>query len=127
MRGVIQIRQHLTIRHLGDQLLEQLADIGVVVGVTLAEIELGRDRQIALLGQAAAQILNMFMDAEDFLHHQHDGERAALVGGFGDVGRQCIALGRDGRLPGVNALFVGDNRGGGQRRGGRGESPLSLF
>lgn len=50
-----------------------------------------------------------------------------MVGGFGDVGRQRVALRRDGRLPGVNALFVGDNRGGGQRRGGRGESPLSLF
>lgn len=127
MRGVIQIRQHLTIRHLGHQLLEQLADIGVVVGVALAEIELGGNRQIALFGQAAAQILNMFMDAEDFLHHQHDGEGAVVVGGFGDVGRQRVSLGRNSRLPGVNALFIGDNRGGGYRRGGRGESSLSLF
>ncbi|MNP50309.1 hypothetical protein D3C76_1445680 [compost metagenome] len=92
MRSVIQIRQDLAVWYLADQLLHQLADFAVLSGIALAEIEFWSDGQITLLRQAAAQILNMFMHAKDFLHHQHNWERPLVMGRFGDIGWQIVPL-----------------------------------
>jgi hypothetical protein len=43
---VVEVGQHLRIRHFADQLLEQGGDIGVVIRIALAEVELWRDSQI---------------------------------------------------------------------------------
>ncbi len=37
------------------------------------------DRQVAELGQPAAGVLDVFVDAEDLLHHQHRGERPGAL------------------------------------------------
>jgi hypothetical protein len=59
-------------------------DIGVVIRIALAEVELWRDSQIALLRQAAANVADMFMHAENFLNHDNDRQhrrfRASMVG-----------------------------------------------
>ncbi|MNT00388.1 hypothetical protein D3C72_1348190 [compost metagenome] len=127
MGSMIQIRQHLTIRHLAHQILEQFTDIGVFPGIPLTEVQLRRYRQITLLRQTTAHILNMFMYAKYLLYHQNDREGAAVVRRFGDIGRQVVTLRRNGGFPGMNALLVGED--GRSRQGGygRGESPLGLF
>src|SRR5215470_4312813 len=44
----------------------------------LATVELGSDGQVAQLGEAPADVLDMLVDAEDFLHDQDDREGSAL-------------------------------------------------
>ena len=46
--------------------------------VALAGVQLGGDGQVAELGEPAADVLDVLVDAEDFLHDQHDRERPAL-------------------------------------------------
>ncbi len=41
-------------------------------------IQLRRDGQVAELGEAAADVLDVFVDAEDLLHDEDDRERARL-------------------------------------------------
>ncbi|MNT88985.1 hypothetical protein D3C72_2296280 [compost metagenome] len=72
--------------------MEQLADVGVIFGIPLAEIQLRRDCQITLLCQATTDILNVFMYAKNFLYHQHHREGAAVICRFGDIGRQIVTL-----------------------------------
>ena len=54
----------------------------------MAREQLRRNRAKAGFGQAAAHILDVFVYAEDFLYHQHDGKIAAF-GRACPVGRDC--------------------------------------
>ena len=45
--------------------------------ITLARIKLRRYGQIAELGEAPAHILDVFVDPENFLHHEYHGKRPA--------------------------------------------------
>ena len=72
---VIEVGQHLRIRHLFDQSLEQRRDVAVIIRIALAEVELRCDSQIPLLCQTAADIADMFMHAENFLDHDNDRQR----------------------------------------------------
>lgn len=65
---VVQIGQYLRVRHFGDKAAEQRRDIGKVVRIAFAEIELWRDSQISFQGQTAANVTNVFMNAKNLLH-----------------------------------------------------------
>ncbi|MNP38961.1 hypothetical protein D3C76_1325120 [compost metagenome] len=86
-RHVVQIGQDLCIRHFADQIAEKGRNIAVVVRVALTEIELRCDGQITFQRQSATDIANMFMNAKNFLNHNHDRQwtvclfRARVVGG----------------------------------------------
>ena len=73
--------------------------------VSLSSVELGRDGQVAELGEAPADVLDVFVDAEDLLHHQDDRERPR-------AGRQCPVSGdlavrhRDLHLTGLKPVSV---------------------
>ena len=50
---VVEIRQHLRVRHLGNQRFEQGRDIVVLIRIALTEVQFMRDSQIAFLRQAS--------------------------------------------------------------------------
>ena len=43
-------------------------------------IELGRDGQIAQLGEPAADVLDVFVDSEDFLYDEDNRQCSSLLG-----------------------------------------------
>ena len=112
-QGGVQIRHYLIVRHLADQAADQFADAGDLARVALAEIELGGHGQVAGFGQPSAQVADVFMHAEDFLHHQHHRQRAAGSGGLCHIARHDGGAGRDFHRPGVEAVAVGENGAGG--------------
>jgi hypothetical protein len=75
-RGV-EIPDHLGIRHFRYHLGDQLRDIRVCRRIALARVELGRDREIAGLGEAPADVLDVFVDTKDFLNNQDGRKRPA--------------------------------------------------
>jgi hypothetical protein len=83
--------------------------VGHLGKVRVAEVDLGRDRQVAELGKAAADILDVSVDSEDFLVHQDDGEAGSLRRA-GVVGRQLAVRDRDLHFAGVQAGGVGVDR-----------------
>src|SRR5690606_10991343 len=87
--GRVDVLHHLPVRHLGDDLADDRGAVGQLGHVALAGIELGRDGQVAELGEAAADILDVLVNAEDLLHHHDSGEGAAL-GRHGPVGRDVV-------------------------------------
>src|SRR6478609_4764151 len=68
--GCVKIGHHLRIRNFGDDLADivNLAEAG---HVALPRIELGSHREIARFGQTTADVLDVLMDAENFLHDQY--------------------------------------------------------
>ena len=72
-RGV-EVAVHLVVRLLADHLADDLLDVGHLREVGDAGIDFGRDRHVAELGEAAAGVLDVFVDAEDLLVHQDDRE-----------------------------------------------------
>lgn len=44
--------------------------------IALTEVELWRNGQIPFQRQPAAEIANVFVNTENFLYHDHDGQRA---------------------------------------------------
>ena len=77
--------------------------------VALAGVELGRDGQVAELGEPAAEVLDVLVDAEDLLHHQDDRERPPArghrpVGGDLAVGDRDLDLA--GLEPVVSVVIV---------------------
>ena len=69
---------HLVVRLLADDVADDLLDVGHLRKVGDARVDLGRDRHVAQLGEAAADVLDVFVDAEDLLVHQDDREVGAL-------------------------------------------------
>ena len=63
-----------------DDLRDDLLDVGHLRDVALARIQLGRDRQVAELGEPPADVLDVLVDAEDLLHDEHDRERPPAAG-----------------------------------------------
>ncbi|KAG1393354.1 hypothetical protein G6F59_014383 [Rhizopus arrhizus] len=87
----IQVGEHLLVRHLADQVGDELGDVGIDRGIALALVEVGGHRQVAGLGDPAADVLDVLVHAEDLLHDQHDGQVAAafrrgVIGGDGAIG-----------------------------------------
>ena len=118
--GGVEIGSHLRLRHLGHD-LHDIVHIGHLGDIALAGIEGRGDGEIAGLGQAPADVLDMLMDAEDLLHHEDRGEGAAL-GGHGAVARDLAVGDRDLHLAHGQALAVGHDGGGRDRLGGQREA-----
>jgi hypothetical protein len=69
----------LKVGHLAENLLVQLLDRRIRVRVALPLEEVGRDRKIAKLGEAPADIGDMFVHAERLVNHDDHGQmRLAL-------------------------------------------------
>ena len=62
------------------------------------------------MGEAAADILDVLMDAEDLLDDEDDGKRPA-GGRHGAIGRDRAVLDRDLDLAGLQARGIGRDRG----------------
>ena len=62
--------------------------------IALAGKQLWRDGEITQLGQAATDVLDMFMHAEDFLHHQYRRQRL-FPSGCRPIGWNLAAWDRD--------------------------------
>ena len=91
--------------------------------VSLARIKFRSDGQVAQLGQAAADILDMLVDAEDLLYDQDHGKRSPVVG-QGPIGGNLAVADRDLHLAGHEPFGVRRDRLGGnglrrQRKSGR--------
>lgn len=117
----VEVGHQLGVGLLGDD----GGDLGAVGGlreVADTGVDLGCDREVAELGEAAANVLNVVIDAEDLLVDQDDREVGAL-GGAGIVGGKLAVLHRDLRRAGVEAGGVGVDHlgvdhGGGEREAG---------
>ncbi|MGC4003880.1 MAG: hypothetical protein QM811_12440 [Pirellulales bacterium] len=68
--------------------------VGQLRDITLSSVHFRRDGQVALLGETAADVLDVLVHAEDFLHDQHDRKLARFVG-HGAVGRNFAVGGGD--------------------------------
>ncbi len=89
-RGV-EITHHLRVRHLAHDVLHQRVRVRDLRRVSLARIELRRDREVTQLGEAPADILDPFVDAEYFLHDEDRGQ-CATVSGHGAIRRNLAVL-----------------------------------
>jgi len=101
----------LRVRHLGDDFPHYLLAIAHLRGIALPRIQLGRDREVPGFGEAAAEILDVLVDAENLLYDEHGWERSSLVrhrtigGDLAVLGRhldlarrQPVCIGGDDRL-----------------------------
>ncbi|MNC85119.1 hypothetical protein D3C83_06980 [compost metagenome] len=98
------------IDHLGENLLV----VGELRDVALAAVEVDCDCEVTELGEAAADVLDVLVHAEDFLNHQHQRELAAFFR-HGAVRRHRAGHGLDLHLAGGEAVGVGCDRGGSDR------------
>ena len=70
----VEIGHHLRVRHFAHDLADDLRNLGHFRHVALSREQLGRNRKVAELGEAAAHILDVLMHAKNFLYHEHDRE-----------------------------------------------------
>ena len=105
----IEVRPDLVIRRLEDDLAHDLCRIGHLRERGVAEIDFRRDGQVAGLGQPAADILDVFVDAKDLLVDQDDGEGTAR-GRVRVVHRHVAAGHRYPRLAGGQPVAIGVDR-----------------
>ena len=89
---VVEVGQHLGIRHLADQPAQERLDIGEIIRIALAKVELRRNGEVTFQRQTAADIADMFMYAENFLHYDDDRQRAIGIFGAGMKRRHTVAL-----------------------------------
>lgn len=69
-RGRVEVRHDLCVVHFADDLAD-LVDAAQLRYSALARIEFGRDCHKPKLSEAAADVLDMLVYAENFLHDQH--------------------------------------------------------
>ena len=101
----IEVGHDLRIRHLGDDLADDLLDVGHSGDAALARIELRRDRHVAFLGEPPANVLDVLMHAEDLLDDSN-----GLTAGEGQdpppgIVRDPRLLARAGRRAGAVSRF----------------------
>ncbi len=102
---VVEIGQHLRIRDFADQVAEQGGNIAVIVRIALAKVELWRNGQIAFQRQPAAEVANVFVNAENFLDHDYDGQRTVCRFWSGVVSRHILSLRGNRGLTRRDGLF----------------------
>ena len=95
--GGVQVGQHLRIGHFGNHLADQLADLGVALGITLANKQLWRYRQIALVRQSPRRVGDVFVHAEDLGQDQHH-RQAGFAGRLRAVGGHLKTCDVDGHF-----------------------------
>ena len=72
----IEIGHQRRIRRLVDEVAEDRAGVGGFADIPQPGVNLYRHREVARSGETAASVLDVFVHAEDFFVHQHDGEGA---------------------------------------------------
>ncbi|XQM34871.1 hypothetical protein DFLDMN_001681 [Cupriavidus sp. H19C3] len=72
--GGVEIAHHLRVRHLLDDVGLQLLDGAKAAGIALARKQLGRDGEIAGLGEATAHIGDMLVHTEDLADDENHGQ-----------------------------------------------------
>ncbi len=87
----------MAVRHLGDDLGQDLLNVGDIRNIALPRVKRRRHGEVAEFGEPAADILDVLMDAEDLLHDQHGRERPAArrhgaIGGDAAVGDRDLDL-----------------------------------
>ena len=102
---MVEIGQHLRIRDFADQVAEQGGNIAVIVRIALAKVELWRNGQIAFQRQPAAEVANVFVNAENFLDHDYDGQRTVCRFWSGVVSRHILSLRGNRGLTRRDGLF----------------------
>jgi hypothetical protein len=95
-----------------------LLDIGHANNVALAREKCRCHREVARLGETAAEVLDMLVDPEDLVHDQHSGKRTARAW-HRAVTRDLAPFDWNFDLTRDQALAVGRNRFG--RNGKRGK------
>jgi hypothetical protein len=106
----IQISRHLRIGRFGHDLLHQPLHVGDLRRVALPREQIGRDREIAELREAPAQIPNVLVQAEDLVHDQQHRQLALWFGARGPVGRNVTRGGRNRYRGRLEPLGVGSER-----------------
>jgi hypothetical protein len=117
----IEVTEHLGVGHLRDDRREQRVDVGRRFRIALADEELGRDREVAELGEAPRDVGDVGMDAEDLGDDEDDRKRAVAFGRGAIRGhREAGDVDRD--LAGDEAARVRADRVCRDRSGGGGEA-----
>ena len=99
-RGGIQIAHDLCIRHFVDDLGKNLGVLSELGWIALACIHFGGDRKVTQFCETSANIFDVLMHAENFLHNQN-GAKIRLAS------RGC-AVRRDGAVGDGDLDFAGD-------------------
>ena len=115
--GRIEIRHHLRIGNLGNNFRDDLIHLELR-DIALSRVHFGRDGEVAELGEAPADVFDVLVHAEDFLHNKHDRKLLAL-GGHRAIGRNRTVLGWDSYFTGNQSVSVGGD--GFRARGAHGE------
>jgi hypothetical protein len=102
------IAQDLLAGHRQDDLQDRL-DVRDMTHAAFPLEQLGRDRVVAVLGEAARDVLHPLVHPPDLRDDQDDGGVGG-VGGPGLVHRHVVAADRYGGVPGDDALRVGLDR-----------------
>ncbi len=67
----VEVGHHLLVRHFRDDLANDLLNVGHAGDAALAVIKLGGNRHVALLRQPPADVLEVLVHAENFLHDEN--------------------------------------------------------
>jgi len=78
--GRIEIGKDLVVGYLHDHLFDDVLNLLDPADVTLALIQIRRDREVAGFGEPPTQILYISVQAEDFMDQQDDRRRGVRVG-----------------------------------------------
>ncbi|MPN37159.1 hypothetical protein SDC9_184675 [bioreactor metagenome] len=105
----IEVAQHLGIRRLGGNLRLDFRNAGDLARIALTGKQFRSNRAIAQLGEAAADIADIFVRTEYLGNHQHDG-RFLQTRRYGTVGHHLAILDRHLDFAGDHARFVGLDR-----------------
>ncbi|AAP18855.1 hypothetical protein S3847 [Shigella flexneri 2a str. 2457T] len=89
---MIEIGQHLRVRHFCYQTAKQRGDIGKIIRIAFAEVKFRCDSQIPLQRQTATNVADMFMHAKNFLHYNDHWQWAIALLWSGMVSRHVIPL-----------------------------------
>ena len=119
--GGVEVGHHLLVGHLGDDLRDDLRKVLHLRDIPLPGIELRRHRQKPELREAAADVLDVLVNAEDLLDNEHRREGAA-GGGGGPVGGNRTVGGGDLHFAGLEPLGTRRDRRGRDRLDGEGEA-----
>jgi len=116
----VEVAHHLRVRGLRDDVLDEVGNICLLADVALTHEQIGGQRQVALLGEAARHVGDVFVHAEDFRDHEDD-RQVGLAGRPGAIDGNALAVHLQGDRAGREARFIGlDHRLSRHRqRGGR--------
>ena len=117
----IEVADPLGIGRLGDHVADDDLRIGHLREVALTGIELRRHRAVPGLGQPPADVLDIFVDAEDLFDHEHQRERAGALRHRAVARHRTVGC-RDLHLAGLDPRGIGMDHLRFDRRHGEGQA-----